>query len=91
MTEPTHLDGNAAAGDFAELFAFDVTTAVLTCAGCGHTGTFAENHVYTRCPGIVVRCCSCHDVLARLAGTPTDLWLDLSGTQSWRIPNPVRY
>ena len=33
MTEPTHVDGNAAAGAFAEVLGFDVTTATLT---CGH-------------------------------------------------------
>ena len=32
MTEPTHVDGNAAAGAFADVLGFDVTTATLTCA-----------------------------------------------------------
>jgi Family of unknown function (DUF6510) len=90
MTEPTYVDGNAAGGAFAEVLGFDVTTAMLTCAGCGHVEAFAESHVYLRGPGIVVRCAGCENVLARLVQTPTDVWLDLRGAQSWRIPIPVQ-
>jgi hypothetical protein len=89
MTEPTHVDGNAAAGAFADVLGFDVTTATLTCAGCGYVAAFAESHVYHRAPGIVVRCRCCDHVLAQLAQTPTDVWLDLRGAQSWRIPCPA--
>ena len=90
MTEPMHVDGNAAAGAFAEALGFDVTTTTLACDGCGRVGTFAETHVYRRAPGIVVRCPGCSHILARLVQTPTDVWLDLRGAQSWRIPCPVR-
>ena len=90
MTEPTHVDGNAAAGAFSDVLGFDVTNAMLTCAGCGRVRAFAESHVYHRAPGIVVRCPGCDHVLARLVPTPTDVWLDLRGTQSWRVPFPVR-
>jgi Family of unknown function (DUF6510) len=90
MTEPTHVDGNAAAGAFAQVLGFDVTTAMLTCAGCGFVSAFAESHVYHRAPGIVVRCPRCQDVLARLVRTPTDVWLDLRGAQSWRVPARAR-
>jgi hypothetical protein len=85
-TEPTHVDGNAAAGAFAEVLGFDVTTAMLACAGCGRIAAFAESHVYSQAPGIVVRCPACEHVLVRLVQTPTDVWLDLRGAQSWRIP-----
>jgi len=90
MTQPTHVDGNAAGGAFAEVLGFDVTTTTLTCAGCGCVGAFAESHVYNRAPGIVVRCPGCEDVLARLVRTPTDVWLELRGAQSWPIPIPTR-
>ena len=90
MTEPTHVDGNAAAGAFSEVLGFDVTTATLTCAGCCRVGVFAESHVYHRAPGIVVRCPGCDHVLARLVQTPTDVSLDLRGAQSWRILVPAR-
>ena len=52
----------------------------------GRAAAFAESHVYQRAPGIVVRCADCDHVLARLTQTPTDVWLDLRGAQSWRIP-----
>ena len=90
MTEPTHVDGNAAAGDFAGVLGFDATTATLTCVGCDCVTAFAESHVYRRGPGIVVRCPGCDHVLARLVQTPTDVWLDLRGAQSWRIRLPAR-
>ena len=90
MTEPTYVDGNAAAGAFEEVLGFDVTTAVLTCDGCGRVGAFAESHIFRSAPGIVVRCPGCDHVLARLMQTPTDVWLDLRGAQSWRVPFPAR-
>lgn len=89
MTEPTYVDGNAAAGVFAEVLGFDVTTATLTCGKCGCAGAFAECHVYHRGPGIVVRCPCCGDVLARLVRTPTEVWLDFRGAQCWRVPIPA--
>jgi ribosomal protein S27E len=90
MTEPTHVDGNAVAGASADVLGFDVTTAKLTCAGCGVVRVFAESHVFHRGPGIVVRCPGCDHVLARLVRTPADVHLDLRGAQSWRIPFPAR-
>ena len=36
MTTPP-FDGNAAAGDLSDVFAFDVTMARTTCAVCGDT------------------------------------------------------
>lgn len=56
MEVSIHVDGNSAAGAFAEVLGFDVTVATLTCAGCGRSAAFAESHVYDRAPGIVVRC-----------------------------------
>ena len=90
MTEPAHVDGNAAAGAFAEVLGFDVTTAMLICAGCGCVGAFAEAHVYQRAPGIVVCCQRCDHVLARLVHTPNNVRLDMRGARSWRIPSPSR-
>ncbi|MEW2482865.1 DUF6510 family protein [Mycobacterium sp. NPDC049093] len=86
MSEPMLVDGNAAAGAFAEALGFDATSAMLTCAGCATVSAFAECHVYGRAPGVVVRCPGCGCVLARLVRTPTDAWLDLRGSQSMRIP-----
>jgi hypothetical protein len=90
MTAPIHVDGNAVAAAFTDILGFDVTTAMLTCEGCGRAAAFAESHVYERAPGIVARCPGCEHILARLVQTPTGVWLDLRGTQSWRIPLPAR-
>ena len=80
------IDGNGAAGPFAEALGIDLTTATVTCAGCGAGGRFAESHVYDQGPGLVARCTSCEEVLVRLVRTPTDAWLDLRGARSVRIP-----
>jgi hypothetical protein len=87
--ESGFVDGNAAAGAFAEAFATEVSVVVLTCAGCGRPGRFADRRVYDRGPGVVARCPYCGEVNARIVRTPTDIWLDLRGSSSWRIPVAV--
>ena len=68
------LDGNAVAGTLEQMFAFEVTTAIGTCANCGAVGAVGAASVYSQAPGIVVRCPACEGVLLRLApyalGTP---------------------
>jgi NAD-dependent SIR2 family protein deacetylase len=76
---PQRLDGNVAAGPLATVLAFEVTTARCTCAACGATEVFAELHVYTDAPGMVVRCPSCQAVVLRLAETPGHTWVDMRG------------
>ena len=53
---PAPLDGNATAGDLTDVFAFDVTTAVTTCANCHHTHPMGTLHAYLQAPGTVLRC-----------------------------------
>ncbi|WP_028063488.1 DUF6510 family protein [Solirubrobacter soli] len=64
-----HLDGNAAAGELSEVFALDVTTAVVTCVGCGTTGPLAEAMLYRT----VLRCPNCEGVLLRYARGHMDM------------------
>ncbi|WP_432479273.1 DUF6510 family protein [Nocardioides sp. GXQ0305] len=85
--ETDALDGNAAAGAFGAVFAADVTTAVVVCAGCGHRDVFARLAVYARGPGVVVRCHGCDTVLARVVETPDSTWVELTGSASWRLPS----
>lgn len=86
MTEhSTALDGNAAAGPFAEVFGADVTTVIVTCAGCRASAPFAEQAAYVGSPGAVLRCPGCDHLLARVVETPTELWLEMSGCASWRF------
>jgi hypothetical protein len=86
---PTPLDGNVTAGDLADVFAFDATTAVTTCATCRHTHPIATLRAYLRAPGMVLRCASCDSVQIRLVRSPQRLWLDLRGIDMLAIPAPV--
>ncbi|HEX6656728.1 MAG TPA: DUF6510 family protein [Ilumatobacter sp.] len=85
---PAPLDGNAAAGDLADVFAFDVTTAVVTCAACQQTQAVATLHAYLRAPGMVLRCTSCDAVQIRLVRAPQRAWLDLRGITMLEVQLP---
>jgi len=56
------VDGNAIAGELFEVFGSEMTMAVGTCAHCGASGMIAEQRVYMRAPGAVVRCSRCDGV-----------------------------
>jgi hypothetical protein len=73
------LDGNAAAGPLREIFAVDLTASTGRCAGCGNTAVLARARLYTRAPGLVLRCTECDGVLLRLVESPRRTWLDLRG------------
>ena len=80
------LDGNAAAGDLEQIFAFEVTTAVGTCANCGAVGAVGGTDVYAQTPGIVVRCPACRGVLIRLAHDgESRYWLEMTGIRSLEV------
>lgn len=88
MSAANELDGNAMAGDLAEIFAVDVTQAVATCAGCGHPTALAALTLWGPAMGSVARCPHCEDVILRLTRTPGQAWLDLRGAVTLRIPMP---
>ncbi len=85
----TSLDGNAAAGALGDLFAFDVTVAVSTCAACGDGRPVAELRAYLDAPGIVLRCASCSAAQLRLVRSGDRAWLDLRGIQVLEIHGPT--
>ena len=81
-TETFHLDGNAAAGMLAEIFAFDMTSAQCTCAGCGHIAPVGSLRLYGGQMGSVLRCPSCDLVQMRVVSVPGgegQYWLDMRG------------
>ncbi|MCE7003950.1 DUF6510 family protein [Kibdelosporangium philippinense] len=80
-----HVDGNAVAAALG----FDVSVLKLTCGSCARVGPFAEHLVYDSGPGIVVRCAGCGEITARMVRTDTEIWLDLRGSQSVRVPLPA--
>ena len=75
----TYLDGNAAAGELTEIFAFDITSAVGECAACGKHAHLAETLVFADAPGIVVRCTHCRNTLLRIVKSSERTWLDMRG------------
>jgi hypothetical protein len=80
------LDGNAAAGAFAEAFGADMTATMMVCDHCGLRTALAEQQAYLLGPGVTLRCAGCGDVVARIVRTPAAIWLDLRGSTSWCIP-----
>ena len=86
---PDPLDGNATAGDLADIFAFDTTTAITTCATCRHAHPVAALRAYLRAPGMVLRCASCDAVQIRFVRSPARAWLDLRGIDLLEIPLPT--
>ena len=79
------LDGNAAAGLLREVFAFDATSATLTCGGCGAIAQVGSVRLYGGSMGAVLRCTHCDTAVLRLARTPIGLWLDMQGARSLMI------
>jgi Family of unknown function (DUF6510) len=73
------LDGNAIAGLLLDVFGAEMTTATGVCAHCGASGLLAEQMVYNRAPGTVVRCRSCTWVLMVLADVRGIYCVDLRG------------
>jgi len=86
---PARLDGNAAGGDLADVFAFEVTTAVTTCAACHRTHPIATLDAYLEAPGMVLRCASCNAVQIRLVRAPHRAWLDVRGVDMIAISYPL--
>lgn len=79
------VDGNAVAGPLSEIFTFDVTSVQVNCNHCGATNPFAEEIAYVRGPGTVLRCADCTSVVGRFVRTRDSVWMDLTGSASWRI------
>lgn len=80
------LDGNVLAGDLSEIFTSEMTSAEATCAGCKATNALADGVAYVDGPGAVLRCRSCHHVLARFVRARGAIWVELTGMSAIRIP-----
>jgi DNA-directed RNA polymerase subunit RPC12/RpoP len=80
------LDGNAMAGDLREIFAFDVTAARYTCAGCGQAEAVGALMLWGQEMGRVARCPHCDDVVLSLVRAPGRVFLDLRGAVRLELP-----
>ena len=79
------LDGNAAAGLLAEVFRAEMTTAEVTCTGCGTVAAVAELMRYGHQMGAILRCARCDTALIRVSRLESGYWLDLRGTSVLRV------
>jgi Family of unknown function (DUF6510) len=79
------LDGNAIGGLLLELFGAELTAAPCVCAGCGAREEMARLDVYVDCPGVVVRCKHCGDVMLTIVQGRASTWVDLAGTRGLEL------
>jgi hypothetical protein len=79
------LDGNAAAGLLAEIFAFDITSTEAVCGGCGAAAPVGSLAAYDLEMGAILRCSGCDTALIRVSRLGGGYWLDLRGTSTLRI------
>ena len=82
LADALRLDGNVAAGILSEIFVPELTAARATCAGCGAKRPVGALLAYAHGMGIVLRCPDCDFVVLRVARTPTQIWLDMTGAAS---------
>ena len=79
------LDGNAAGGLLNEVFPFEMTSAMVVCAGCSTTKLIAELMLYGHGMGSVLRCPGCDTAVLRVTHIRKSYHLDLSGVSALQI------
>jgi Zn finger protein HypA/HybF involved in hydrogenase expression len=78
------LDGNAVAGLLQEVFAVEMTTAIVTCGSCGAAEAVGAIHVF-RGAGIVLRCPHCDNTLVKIVKNDTSLWMGFPGLRTLEV------
>ena len=73
------LDGNAAGGLLREVFSFEATSAMTTCAGCTTRMPIGELRLYAIELGATLRAPSGAERVLRIGRTPRGVWVDLRG------------
>ena len=72
------LDGNAIAGALFDYFGAEMTIARGACVYCGASAMIAEQPVYVRAPGAVVRCWNCGRVVIVVVSVRDETHVDYS-------------
>ena len=80
------VDGNAIAGLLREVFGVEMTAATGVCGHCDAVGVIAEQVVYNRAPGTVVRCRACSGVLMVIVDVRGTFSVDLEGMAAIERP-----
>lgn len=89
MNTALMVDGNAVAGQLAQIFGRDMTMAVARCAGCAHDAELGALMAFIRGPGVVLRCPACQQAIARVVETPSAIYLEARGAAFLRMtPQP---
>jgi predicted RNA-binding Zn-ribbon protein involved in translation (DUF1610 family) len=78
-TQELRLDGNAIAGMLDEVLRVEATTVIARCGSCGAEAALGAAHAYVQCPGAVLRCSGCGEVLMRFAHIRGHLVADMHG------------
>lgn len=84
----THVDGNALAGAFAEIFDIEITAVTGICRNCGSSSNLARSHAFITAMGAVMRCSDCDAVLAVIVKKGEDSLVNLSGLAYIKVPRP---
>ena len=89
MNTALMVDGNAVAGQLAQIFGRDMTMAIARCAGCARDAEMGALMAFMRGPGVVLRCPACQAAIARIVETPTAIYLEARGAAFLRMaPQP---
>ena len=83
--EELRTDGNAAAGLLEQVFAFEVTTAMATCDGCGQTTPLGALDLYDQEMGAILRCPGCGGLMIAVTRLEGVARLDLRGVRLLRV------
>jgi hypothetical protein len=79
--EMPRLDGNAAGGALARIFAGDATSMMVTCEFCCATSVLGALHLYGGRMGMVLRCTKCGEVNLRAVEINDVLRIDAKGAR----------
>jgi hypothetical protein len=85
MNTALMVDGNAVAGQLEQIFGREMTMTVARCAGCARDVAMGALMAFTRGPGIVLRCPTCQNAIARIVETPTAIYLEARGAAYLRM------
>jgi len=83
----SRLDGNVVGGILGEIFPFEMTSVLASCAGCGRTDAMGAFTAYVHGMGTVVGCPSCDTALIPLAHVRGRYWVDMRGVRVLQIGN----
>jgi Zn finger protein HypA/HybF involved in hydrogenase expression len=78
------VDGNAIAGLLQEVFAVEMTTAILTCTSCSAREPVGASRVF-RGAAVVVRCPHCDNALMTILKDDTRVWIGFVGVRSLEV------